>query len=84
MDKAREKELTDKCSKAFNQRVEVTDALHVKFLEHPNFLEYDTDDLKHFVDHVVFYAELLVEAERNFRTTICLAGDEIRKTMEEK
>ena len=75
----KEQKIIDKVSKAFNQRVEATNDLHTKFLEHPNFLEYKTDDLKLFVDQIVFHAERLVNEERNFRTTVCLAADEIRK-----
>ena len=79
MNKEKETQIISKVSKSFNKRVEATDSLHLKFLEHPNFLEYETDNLKLFIDEVVACAEQLVSEERNFRTTVCLAADEIRK-----
>ena len=73
---------------AFNEKIEAAIDIHVKFMENPDFdvrLECETAEdpeyvkMKDFIDEIVLLSEKLLDKERNFRTTLCLAANTIRK-----
>ena len=88
IDKKRSDDLCLGVENAFNQKIEAVIDIHCEFMKNPDFdvrLECQSandpryEELKAFSDKIVELAESLLEKERIFRSTVCLAADEFRK-----